>query len=61
MTQNANAAPRDLGVTDKLCLGPVQVDDAVGRSTRPYQQAIDELTHIKEHYTMLSKLECIGV
>ena len=62
MTQKVDAGPRDIGVRKKLWLLPSSPTDASsGKSDiRPYQQAIEQLRCIKDHYTMLSKLECVG-
>ena len=62
MTQKLDAGPRDIGVRKKLWLLPSSPTDASsGKSgIHPYQQAIEQLRCIKDHYTMLSKLECVG-
>ena len=62
MTQKLDAGPRDIGVRKKLWLLPSSPTDvSSGKSgMRPYQQAIEQLRCIKDHYTMLSKLECVG-
>ncbi|XP_076448944.1 VPS9 domain-containing protein 1-like [Babylonia areolata] len=65
MTQKCGAGPRDMGVTDKLCLVPLDRKDPSPSSppgegqVQPYAQAISHLTCIQNHYTMLSKLECV--
>ncbi|KAK7498931.1 hypothetical protein BaRGS_00009740 [Batillaria attramentaria] len=60
MTQRANTTPMEMGVTRRLCLIPTGDDAAAKRShPQPYQKAIEELVRIKDHYTMLSKLECV--
>lgn len=58
MTQRADATPMEMGVIRKLSLVPTD-GSASRESPRPYQKAIEELRRIKDHYTMLSKLECV--
>ncbi|XP_041377176.1 VPS9 domain-containing protein 1-like [Gigantopelta aegis] len=55
MTIRCDSAPSSFGVVDKLCLMPKNGD----RDKIPYQSAVIELCRVKEHYTMLSKLECV--
>ncbi|CAG5132464.1 unnamed protein product, partial [Candidula unifasciata] len=51
MTRLADSTPADFKVSQKLWL----TDPAC----KPYQRAITELTNVQQHYTMLSKLECV--
>ncbi|XP_055955277.1 VPS9 domain-containing protein 1 [Patella vulgata] len=53
MTKHTLSTPEDYGVSKKLCL----TSDMKG--LLPFQSAIDELCKLKNHYTMLSKLECV--
>ncbi|KAL8583321.1 hypothetical protein ACOMHN_057607 [Nucella lapillus] len=68
MTQKHDCPPRDMGVTDKLCLMPAGGKGSSSSASsageqratqRPYSQAISHLSCIRDHYTMLSKLECV--
>ena len=62
MTQKADASPKEMGVRKKLWLLPSSpTNGSSGKSDEhPYQQAIEQLRCLKDHYTMLSKLECVG-
>ncbi|ESO90860.1 hypothetical protein LOTGIDRAFT_233615 [Lottia gigantea] len=53
MTIKQGDLPESYGVSRKLCL----VSDVEG--TLPFQSAINEIRRLKDHYTMLSKLECV--
>lgn len=70
MTQKRDCGPRDMGVTHKLCLTPPagkgsslssssSSSSAEQSQGRPYAQAINHLLCVQNHYTMLSKLECV--
>ncbi|BFZ12810.1 hypothetical protein BsWGS_15849 [Bradybaena similaris] len=51
MTRFADATPADFKVSQKLWLPDP--------TCKPYQRAITELKCVREHYTMLNKLECV--
>ena len=54
MTRYADVTLKDLKVSSKFQL-------ITGHNVgKPYQQAIDELVRVRDHYTMLNKLECVG-
>lgn len=59
MTQMVDATPQQLCVTPNLCLSE-SVDGTKIPDIQPYKAAIEELRRIRDHYTMLSKLECVG-
>lgn len=57
MTRYADATPADLKISKKFWLSNDSKNDP---SYEPYQPAIEQLKNLSEHYTILSKLECLG-
>ncbi|GFR74392.1 VPS9 domain-containing 1 [Elysia marginata] len=63
MTKYRSASPGDLNVNKKLWLisepESASSKDSDERTAKPYEKVVTELKRVGDHYTMLSKLECI--
>ena len=69
MTKYSAATPGDLKVNKKLWLirdleqasqSAAASSDRHEQTTKPYEKVVAELKRVGDHYTMLSKLECVG-
>ncbi len=60
MTKYQNASPEHIGVIRKLSLAQPEGSVQNGSDKYPYWQAVQELRKLKQYYSPLDKLECVG-